>query len=296
MTAMGRANVDTSETKMSPEEMARYYVRLHREALARDASDQLSAVIAPDAIPGVNRFRDFAHRLGMNHAFGVLQRNWGSLSKRSVLDLGCGRGRWCREYAARGSHVTGVDISEDAIALLTREMPQHRFLAQDIACLSFPEHSFDVVNSVTVLQHMPVGRQLTVFDLAARWLKVGGYLVLLENICPSSAPHVFAHPVREWVRMVESTGLRKVHVCGSNFEIVFRAGARFLRVLRKRPLPQTSEIPFVEHSQQHAFSGKLKSGARALAAAASYPAEWACHLLPFAAPTHSVMLFQKCAL
>ncbi len=85
------------ETKMSAEEMTRYYTRAHQEVLRRDRHDALSAVIAPGASPWVNRFTDFAHRLGMKKAFGVLEGQWGSLGKRSVLDLGCGRGRWSKD-------------------------------------------------------------------------------------------------------------------------------------------------------------------------------------------------------
>jgi len=42
-----------------------------------------------------------------------------------VLDLGCGRGRWSKEYAARGARVTGVDISQEAISMLERFYLKH---------------------------------------------------------------------------------------------------------------------------------------------------------------------------
>src|ERR1700690_3569918 len=113
-------------SKMSAEEMSDYYLHLHQEAVRRDRGDFLAAVIGPDAKMVVNRFTDFAHRLGMKRAFSVLENQCGSLSNRSVLDVGCGRGRWSKEFAARGARVTGVDISPEAISLLATEMPQHR--------------------------------------------------------------------------------------------------------------------------------------------------------------------------
>src|SRR5262249_1064557 len=158
----------------------------------RNKEDRLDAVIRSGAAPWVNRFTDHAHRLAMKNAFARLEAQWGSLANRSVLDVGCGRGRWSREYASREAGVTGVDISPDAIEILANEMPQHRFLCADIAALEFPDQSFDTVNSVTVLQHMPQANQQA--DL--QWLKPGGTLVLLENIVDFSAPHVFAPPNR----------------------------------------------------------------------------------------------------
>jgi len=281
------------ETKMSAEEMKSYYLRLHQQAIAHNRREALSAVTDISANRWVNRFTDYAHRLGMKRVFKVLADEWGSLTGRSVLDLGCGRGRWSKEYAARGARVTGVDISPDAISLLAEDMPQHHFICQDIPALSFPGESFDVVSSVTVLQHMPQQKQQLALSLAAQWVKRGGYLVLLENVLGFDAPHVFPHRTDEWVSMVEAAGLRCSHCWGSNFEVLLRVEASILRQLRGNKPSEGAMIPSTRHNGQLSSKSRLKSGAKAVLAGLSFPMEWACQRVPLATPTHSVMIFSK---
>jgi SAM-dependent methyltransferase len=288
-----QTNIPMPEIKMSAEEVASYYLRVHQEALKRDKCDRLGAVIGPDANPWVNRSTDFAHRLGMKNIFRILESQWGSLSHRSVLDLGCGRGRWSKEYARRGAELTGVDISAEAVSLLADEMPKHHFISQDITSLSFPDESFDIVNSVTVLQHMPDWKQRVALTLLSRWLKRGGYVVLLENVLAFDAPHVFPHRANEWIEMVEATGLKCVYRRGCNFEILFRIEGRMLRALRRGRLSKGTALPSVSGTGISSFKSRTKSAATSALALASFPVEWACQWLPLASPTHSVMIFEK---
>jgi ubiquinone/menaquinone biosynthesis C-methylase UbiE len=281
------------KTKMSAEQMGAYYRQVHHEVIDRDARDPLSAVIGPDADPLVNRFVDYAHRLGMKRAFKTLENQLGSLNGREVLDLGCGRGRWSKEYAQRGARVTGADISPEAIRLLAHEMPQHCFIAGDITELSLPDQRFDVVNSVTVIQHMPEWKQRIAFDILSRWVKPGGFVVLLENVLAFDAPHVFPHPENEWIEMVETTGLRCVYRRGSNYEVLFRVKNRLSQVLRgDRPSGQMN-VPAAPRTAGLSYKRTIKAGASNALAAASFPVEWACQTVPLATPTHSLMIFGK---
>lgn len=281
------------ETKMSAEQMKSYYLRLHQQSIARSRQEELSAVIDISANRWVNSFTDYAHRLGMKHVFKVLAEEWGLLTGRSVLDLGCGRGRWSKEYAARGAKVIGVDISPDAISLVADELPQHQFICQDIPALSLPPESFDVVNSVTVVQHMPQEKQQLVFCLASQWIKPGGFLVLLENVMGFDAPHVFPHRTDEWIKMVEAAGLKCTYCWGSNYEVLFRAEANILRLLRGNKLSGDAMVPTSPQNGQTSLRSRLKSAAKTALAGLSFPVEWACQRVPLAAPTHSVMIFSK---
>src|SRR5690242_3970488 len=77
----------------------------------------------------------------------------------SVLEVGCGVGRWCLELASRGARVTGIDVSPTMIARATTRaavsglIERCRFLVQDAAALDTGRR-YDVVLSVTVLQHI----------------------------------------------------------------------------------------------------------------------------------------------
>jgi ubiquinone/menaquinone biosynthesis C-methylase UbiE len=276
---------------MSAEEMTLYYTSLHQRVLERDGDDHLSAVIGPSASPWVNRFTDFAHRLGMKKAFRVVEANWGSLTNRTVLDLGCGRGRWSKEYAARGALVTGVDISPEAIRILADELPQHCFITRDVTKVTLPDARFDLVNSVTVLQHLPERKQRIALNQATRWLKPGGRLVLLENILAFDAPHVFPHPTDEWIKMAEATGLRCTHCWGSNFELLSRMAALVSGLLRGNRPSRGTDVPPTLLPDTPSRTRRMKSLAGAALAIASFAVEPVCHQLPLTRPTHSVMIF-----
>ena len=103
-----------------------------------------------------------------------------------VLDVGCGVGRWSRLLAARGAHVTGVDLSPTMIAQArqraTREgvADRCRFQVQDVSSLDVGER-FDLVLGVTVLQHILDPNALRNALAAMRaHLAPGGRMILLE--------------------------------------------------------------------------------------------------------------------
>ncbi|HTV52687.1 MAG TPA: class I SAM-dependent methyltransferase [Steroidobacteraceae bacterium] len=103
-----------------------------------------------------------------------------------VLDVGCGVGRWSRLLARRGAAVTGIDLSPTMVSEARRRAQEAgvagrcRFLVQDAAGLALEER-FDLILSVTVLQHILDGAALRrTVRLLASHLAPGGRLVLLE--------------------------------------------------------------------------------------------------------------------
>ena len=280
--------------KLSAEEMLAFYEQLHRSAIERDAGDDLSPALHWAGNRFFNRFTDYAHRLGMRKALAYLDTEWGSLKDRAVLDVGCGRGRWTREFASRGCRVTGVDISPEAIGRLAEEMPQHTFLARRVTEAEFPPGAFDLVNSVTVLQHMPEESQWGALRQIGVSIKDGGYFVALENCSAFANPLVFPHSAEDWVRMVESTGLRLRASWGCNFEVLFRAWARLSARLRRRSANGTEVAAGRGATPSFSRSRNLlRSLVYSSLAVASYAPEWCCHKAPLAAPTHVAMVFHK---
>jgi SAM-dependent methyltransferase len=103
-----------------------------------------------------------------------------------VLDVGCGVGRWSRRLAARGAHVTGIDLSPTMIAEARRRASAQqlggrcRFLVQDLQALATGE-KFDLVLSVTVLQHiLDAAAVRAALQRMVDHLAEGGLLILLE--------------------------------------------------------------------------------------------------------------------
>jgi SAM-dependent methyltransferase len=117
---------------------------------------------------------------GVVRGFGI--DAWRSGAK--VLDVGCGPGYYSRALASTGADVTGVDISEAAIAIAKVAVPGCRF---DLA--AWPDgiaddQMFDLIWMVNLslmntfdIAH--INRELV--EPALRRLRLGGYLVLGWN-------------------------------------------------------------------------------------------------------------------
>lgn len=142
-----------------------------------------------------------------------------------VLDVGCGVGRWSRRLAARGAHVTGIDLSPTMIAEARRRAAAQpsrgrcRFLVQDLPALETDEN-FELVLSVTVLQHIlePAAVRAALQRMKDH-LSEDGLLILLEAAprCPLATcdSAVFrARPRGSYLRLFAECGLEVRAVCG----------------------------------------------------------------------------------
>ena len=99
-----------------------------------------------------------------------------------LLDAGCGDGALVCEAAARGAEVTGIDPDE-AMLITARTRAANAgvratFLEGRAERLPFPDASFDMVVSITVLCFVPDAG--SVLREMARVLRPGGRLVLGE--------------------------------------------------------------------------------------------------------------------
>lgn len=76
---------------------------------------------------------------------------------RSLLDVGCGEGRFLREVSKRftGKRLLGVDFSARAIEYARLLNPGLDFLRADIARVEESTERFDVVTLIETLEHVP---------------------------------------------------------------------------------------------------------------------------------------------
>jgi 2-polyprenyl-3-methyl-5-hydroxy-6-metoxy-1,4-benzoquinol methylase len=76
-----------------------------------------------------NSWLDYSNDRVQAQTFAVALDSAGPIHGKRCLDIGCGRGQFCRALSALGaSSVTGVDIVPEAIAGLVRESPHIRWL------------------------------------------------------------------------------------------------------------------------------------------------------------------------
>ena len=79
-------------------------------------------------------------------------------SNEIVLDLGCGTGFLFQHIAQRVELLVSVDVSQNALKQAkkrTKNMPNIALVRADADNTPFPDHKFDKIFAITVLQNMP---------------------------------------------------------------------------------------------------------------------------------------------
>lgn len=91
-----------------------------------------------------------------------------------VLDLGCGAGFLSNYLASRGHAVTGIDTTEENLAVARAHDPTGRvdYHRADALALPFPDRSFDVVCAMDLIEHVEQPARLVAE--ASRVLAPGG--------------------------------------------------------------------------------------------------------------------------
>lgn len=112
-------------------------------------------------------------------------------SRRSVLDVACGTGDMCLLLAKQGAAVTGVDLSEEMLAIARKKVASAKFQfstfnfqISDAEHLPFADASFDAVTcafGVRNFVHLEQG-----LGEMVRVLKPGGRMAILELATPDS--------------------------------------------------------------------------------------------------------------
>ena len=134
------------------------------------------------------------------------------LEHPEIIDLGCGPGRYTEKFTRFGQ-VTGVDLSDEAIAMAKSRYPNVTFLAGNLYELPLPLEHYDVVISQEVIDH--VEDRVEFLDRATSLLKPGGYLLLAcnnkfvmdrlgEGVSPPQPPEHISQflTVRGWKRLL----------------------------------------------------------------------------------------------
>src|SRR4029079_6656734 len=86
----------------------------------------------------------------------------GELSRKRVLDVGCGRGELVIQSAMRGAEAWGINYAEAAVAIARRALMEvdvtlreHTHVEElDIKALRFDDGFFDVVYMMDVVEHL----------------------------------------------------------------------------------------------------------------------------------------------
>jgi len=138
----------------------------------------------------IEKFSQLAHRwwdpsseFKPLHAINPLRLDWiagkTAIENKKFLDIGCGGGILSESLAERGADVTGIDLSEKALAVARLHLLEsgHKVNYQHISAESFAEENeglFDVVTCMEMLEHVP--NPASTIAACSRLVKPGGHV------------------------------------------------------------------------------------------------------------------------
>lgn len=99
---------------------------------------------------------------------------------QSLLDIGCGDGRFLAELAGENKNrrLKGVDYSQRAIGLAKALHPEIDYVSADITTDDFGGEKFDVITLIEVLEHIPPSKLAVFFERCASFLRPGGRMII----------------------------------------------------------------------------------------------------------------------
>jgi SAM-dependent methyltransferase len=110
--------------------------------------------------------------------FGIMEPHLKGRKLERALEAGCGTGYLSQVMQReRGWPVVPMDLSGHGLRY-ARELGVQRPIQGDIRALPFAEGSFDMVMSIDVIAHLPLGEELAAARELARVTRKGGLLVV----------------------------------------------------------------------------------------------------------------------
>lgn len=153
---------------------------------------------------GNNEYENKCMHQAQLHALTAVIDQEVDINGKTILDFGCGSGRWVEYFCNLGAKYIGVDISDEVIKLAKSRYPDNSFIALKDHKIPLENDSCDFIFSIAVIHHNQPLQQEELLGEIARILKPGGYLFLFEALGTYQSERVFPHPMRKWIKMVEN--------------------------------------------------------------------------------------------
>ena len=118
----------------------------------------------------------------------LLLKILGAVNGRSVLDIGCGHGKYMALLASSGCLVTGVDVNGEQVAALCAE--GWRVFTPD----TLPDgECYDYILMAHVIEHMTPNELVACMDRYLPFLKHDGKLIIITPVPGERFWHDFTH-------------------------------------------------------------------------------------------------------
>ena len=160
----------------------------------------------------LDKFSQLAHRwwdpsseFKPLHEINPLRLEWidghAAISGKKILDIGCGGGILSESMAQRGAEVTGIDLSDKALAVARlhllesgNQVDYQKIAAEDLAAQA--AGSFDIVTCMEMLEHVP--HPASTIAACAALVKPGGH-VFFSTVNRNAKAYVFAVVGAEYI-------------------------------------------------------------------------------------------------
>ena len=175
-------------------------------------------------------FRSYAHQHVERYAFAASTIHSGDI----VLDVACGPGFGTAMLAEKAKHVTGVDISEDALRIARSRSTRENttFVQADATALPFAPATFDTVTCFETIEHIASDDAGRLLSEIHRVLKPDGRLHLST---PESRCFSLGHPPSNPFHPFEFTREELLQALHPMFKVEAEYGQEFVsnRFLRR---------------------------------------------------------------
>lgn len=98
----------------------------------------------------------------------------------SILDICCGTGYQVKLLQKHGFNATGIDISDQMLAVSKSGRPIANCLKQDATSLDFPDASFDLVMITLGLHEKNLSDSYRILLEMERTVRSGGYIIIAD--------------------------------------------------------------------------------------------------------------------
>ena len=178
----------------------------------------------------------------------------------TVLDCGCGAGRFVALATQRGAAVAGIDASAELAEIAAKRTPEADIRVGDLEALPWPDRTFDVVTGFSSYQF--ADNHVAALTEARRVSRGQVWVAIPTRLAESGIPAVFAAlaPLLppESLSCLKRSGMYALSARGTLEETLAKAG------MSPRS-DQTIEVTSVFSDIGAAVSGFLSAGATALA-------------------------------
>ncbi|OGH20046.1 MAG: hypothetical protein A3D74_03945 [Candidatus Levybacteria bacterium RIFCSPHIGHO2_02_FULL_37_13] len=98
---------------------------------------------------------------------------------KSLLDIGCGTGRMVKYFNDLGFKALGCDIYDDALKAARKINKKNSIVRASAVKLPFKKNAFDMIISISVIEHLTPKEAEKFIKEAERVLKPGGFIFLV---------------------------------------------------------------------------------------------------------------------